>query len=59
MLKASAPVMILLAAFIFRTKAFSWKLLGIVMLISLGVGAASYGQANLNYIGFTIQVRNC
>jgi len=57
MLKASAPVAILLAAFAFRTKQFSWKLLGIVALISLGVGVASYGEANLNYIGFTIQVR--
>ncbi len=56
MLKASAPVAILMAAFIFRTKAFSWKLLGVVVLISLGVGVASYGEANLNYIGFTIQV---
>lgn len=35
-LKSFAPVAILLAAFAFRTKAFSTRLLGIVIVISLG-----------------------
>ncbi|POY70452.1 hypothetical protein BMF94_6520 [Rhodotorula taiwanensis] len=55
-LKSFAPVAILLAAFAFRTKTFSFLLLGIVAVISFGVGMASYGQVDFARIGFTIQM---
>ncbi|KAK4054573.1 hypothetical protein OIV83_001067 [Microbotryomycetes sp. JL201] len=55
MLKAFGPVAYLLAAFALGTKAFSLKLLGIVLVISSGVGMASYGEANFNLTGFLIQ----
>ncbi|KAG0662502.1 hypothetical protein C6P46_003242 [Rhodotorula mucilaginosa] len=53
-LKSFAPVAILLAAFAFRTKAL--LLLGIVIVISTGVGIASYGQVDFSRIGFAIQM---
>lgn len=56
MLKAFSPVAILLAAFIFGTKAFSLKLCAIVLVISLGVGLASYGESKFNLTGVIIQV---
>lgn len=56
MLKAFSPVAILLAAFAFRTKVFSVKLCGIVLVISLGVGLASYGESKFNLTGVIIQV---
>ncbi|SCV72124.1 BQ2448_4818 [Microbotryum intermedium] len=56
MLKAVSPVAILLAAFAFGTKFFSLKLLLIVIVISFGVGIASYGEASFNMIGFMIQM---
>ncbi|GAA5854286.1 hypothetical protein JCM8547_001764 [Rhodosporidiobolus lusitaniae] len=55
-LKSFSPVAILIAAFIFRTKAFSMKLLGIVAAISLGVGIASYGELSFSVVGFSIQM---
>ncbi|GAA5983209.1 hypothetical protein JCM10908_000197 [Rhodotorula pacifica] len=55
-LKSFAPVTILLAAFAFRTKTFSVLLLGIVIVISTGVGLASYGQVDFSKIGFAIQM---
>ncbi|KAM0791244.1 hypothetical protein ACM66B_005723 [Microbotryomycetes sp. NB124-2] len=55
MLKAFGPVAYLLAAFALGTKVFSLKLLGIVCVISSGVGMASYGEANFNLTGFLIQ----
>lgn len=56
MLKSLSPVAILLAAFIFRTKEFSVKLLLIVLTISFGVGLTSYGEKNFNLIGFLLQL---
>ncbi|GAA6047426.1 hypothetical protein JCM3770_001299 [Rhodotorula araucariae] len=55
-LKSFAPVAILLAAFAFRTKAFSLRLLGIVVTISLGVGIASWGETDFSVTGFSIQM---
>ncbi|GAA5872212.1 hypothetical protein JCM3774_002297 [Rhodotorula dairenensis] len=55
-LKSFAPVAILCAAFAFGTKAFSFLLLGIVAVISTGVGMASYGQVDFSKIGFAIQM---
>ncbi|GAA6001572.1 hypothetical protein JCM10207_006730 [Rhodosporidiobolus poonsookiae] len=55
-LKSFSPVAILIAAFVFKTKAFSLKLLGIVLVISGGVGLASYGEVNFSMVGFTIQM---
>ncbi|KAK4053957.1 hypothetical protein OIO90_003794 [Microbotryomycetes sp. JL221] len=55
MLKAFGPVAYLLAAFALGTKAFSAKSLAIVCVISTCVGVASYGEANFNLIGFSIQ----
>ncbi|KAL8293618.1 hypothetical protein RQP46_000319 [Phenoliferia psychrophenolica] len=55
MLKAFAPVAILIAAFAFRTKAFSVKLVAIVSVISLGTGLASYGESAFSMTGFLIQ----
>ncbi|GAA5975815.1 hypothetical protein JCM11641_005882 [Rhodosporidiobolus odoratus] len=55
-LKSFSPVAILLAAFVFRTKAFSLYLLGVVIVISVGVGIASYGEVAFSTIGFTIQM---
>lgn len=55
-LKSFAPVAILLSAFAFRIKAFSLRLLGVVSVISLGVGIASWGEAAFSPIGFIIQV---
>ncbi|BGP40397.1 hypothetical protein JCM10450v2_004380 [Rhodotorula kratochvilovae] len=55
-LKSFAPVAILLAAFAFRTKAFSLRLLGIVITISLGVGIASWGETDFSVTGFSIQM---
>ncbi|GEM09880.1 triose phosphate/3-phosphoglycerate/phosphate translocator [Rhodotorula toruloides] len=55
-LKSFAPVAILLAAFAFRTKVFSLRLFGIVVLISAGVGIASYGEVDFSLIGFSIQM---
>ncbi|GAA5893570.1 hypothetical protein JCM8208_000831 [Rhodotorula glutinis] len=55
-LKSFAPVAILLAAFAFRTKSFSLRLLGIVMVISLGVGIASWGETDFSPAGFSIQM---
>jgi hypothetical protein len=60
MLKAFSPVAILLAAFAFRTKNFSLKLCAIVLVISSGVGLASYGESKFNLTGVIIQVgRGC
>ncbi|SCZ88305.1 BZ3500_MvSof-1268-A1-R1_Chr2-1g04322 [Microbotryum saponariae] len=56
MLKAVSPVAILLAAFAFGTKTFSVKLLLIVIVISFGVGIASYGETSFNMTGFMIQM---
>ena len=56
MLKASSPVAILLAAFAFRTRAFSMRLLAIVFVISGGVGLSSYGEANFNLTGVMLQL---
>lgn len=56
MLKAFSPVAILLAAFAFRTKNFSVKLCAIVLVISSGVGLASYGESKFNLTGVIIQV---
>lgn len=56
MLKASSPVAILLAAFAFRTRAFSMRLLAIVLVISGGVGLSSYGEANFNLTGVMLQL---
>ncbi|GAA5887221.1 hypothetical protein JCM5296_004567 [Sporobolomyces johnsonii] len=55
-LKSISPVAILLAAFAFRTKAFSVKLLFIVLTISFGVGIASWGEVNFSIVGFSIQM---
>ncbi|TNY24720.1 hypothetical protein DMC30DRAFT_370727 [Rhodotorula diobovata] len=55
-LKSFAPVAILLAAFAFRTKAFSTRLLGIVIVISLGVGIASWGETSFSTTGFALQM---
>ncbi|BGO91694.1 hypothetical protein NBRC10512_008142 [Rhodotorula toruloides] len=55
-LKSFAPVAILLAAFAFRTKAVSLRLFGIVVMISAGVGIASYGEVDFSLIGFSIQM---
>ncbi|GAA5833825.1 hypothetical protein JCM9279_001635 [Rhodotorula babjevae] len=55
-LKSFAPVAILLAAFAFRTKSFSLRLLGIVITISLGVGIASWGETDFSATGFTVQM---
>lgn len=56
MLKAFSPVAILLAAFAFGTKNFSLKLCCIVLVISGGVGLASYGEVMFNWTGVIIQV---
>ncbi|GJN90762.1 hypothetical protein Rhopal_003776-T1 [Rhodotorula paludigena] len=55
-LKAFAPVAILLAAFAFGIKTFSLRLLGIVAVISFGVGLASWGETDFSLVGFTIQM---
>ncbi|KAM0752765.1 TPT-domain-containing protein [Meredithblackwellia eburnea MCA 4105] len=55
MLKAFAPVAILLAAFAFGTKTFSPKLIVIVLVISFGTGLASYGESAFSFVGFMIQ----
>lgn len=47
---------ILLAAFAFGTKSFSLKLVLIVLVISGGVGLASYGEVKFNWTGVTIQM---
>ena len=54
--EAFAHVAILGAAFLFGTKAYSTKLVLIVLLISSGVGLASYGETNFNLTGFILQV---
>ncbi|ORY89333.1 triose-phosphate transporter family-domain-containing protein [Leucosporidium creatinivorum] len=56
MLKAFSPVAILLAAFAFRTKNFSIKLCCIVLVISTGVGLASWGETKFNLTGVIIQL---
>ncbi|CEQ39674.1 SPOSA6832_01213, partial [Sporobolomyces salmonicolor] len=53
-LKSISPVAILLAAFAFRTKAFSVKLLFIVFTISFGVGIASWGEVNFSIVRLLI-----
>ncbi|GAA5940578.1 hypothetical protein JCM10213_001150 [Rhodosporidiobolus nylandii] len=55
-LKSFSPVAILLAAFTFRTKQFSLHLFAVVVMISAGVGIASYGEVAFSLTGFSIQM---
>ncbi|WFD48484.1 hypothetical protein GLX27_003154 [Malassezia furfur] len=56
MLKAFTPVAVLLISFAFGLKKLSGTLTGIVMMISVGVCLASYGETEFNMTGFTYQV---
>lgn len=55
MIKAVTPVVVLLLSFTFGLKQPSQKLFYIVCLISLGVGIASYGEADFDMAGFIVQ----
>jgi len=57
MIKAITPVVVLAVSVIFKVKTASAKLFGIVCIISLGVGIASYGEIDFDLLGFSVQVR--
>lgn len=56
MIKAASPVAVLLTSFAFGIYPPSLRLFGIVLIISLGIGIASYGEVAFSLIGFLIQV---
>lgn len=56
MLKAFTPVAVLIISFAFGLKKMSGTLTGIVLMISVGVSLASYGESVFNMTGFTYQV---
>jgi len=55
MLKAFVPVAILLVSFAFRIQEPNKRLAAIVLIISLGVSLASYGELSFSILGFFIQ----
>lgn len=55
MLKAFVPVSILLVSFAFRLQEPNQRLIAIVVMISLGVSLASYGELAFSVTGFLIQ----
>lgn len=58
MLKATTPVVMLLMSFAFGLREPSQKLFVIVLLISIGVIVASYGEAGFDLAGVLVQVRS-
>lgn len=56
MIKAITPVVVLAVSVLFKVKTASAKLFGIVCIISLGVGIASYGEIDFDLLGFSVQV---
>ncbi|KAH9811974.1 hypothetical protein DFH28DRAFT_899639 [Melampsora americana] len=56
MIKAASPVAVLLTSFAFGIYPPSLRLFGIVLIISFGIGIASYGEVAFSLIGFLIQV---
>ena len=57
MIKAITPVVVLGVSVLLKVKKASIRTLGIVSIISIGVGVASYGEINFDMLGFTIQGR--
>lgn len=55
MLKAFVPVAILLVSFAFRIQEPNQRLMAIVLMISIGVSLASYGELAFSVTGFLIQ----
>ncbi|KAG0149817.1 hypothetical protein CROQUDRAFT_668940 [Cronartium quercuum f. sp. fusiforme G11] len=56
MIKAASPVAVLLTSFAFGIYPPSSRLFGIVLLISIGIGIASYGEVAFSLAGFIMQV---
>ncbi|KAI8452904.1 hypothetical protein BY996DRAFT_6431699 [Phakopsora pachyrhizi] len=56
MIKAASPVAVLLTLILFGLQSPSFYLISIVLLISFGIGLASYGEVRFNLIGFIIQI---
>jgi hypothetical protein len=48
MIKAVSPVAVLIASFAFGLRSPSVRLIAIICSISVGVGIASYGEADFN-----------
>merc|ERR1712159_283581 len=56
MLKALMPVLVFCVGCVMQTEKFSWKLMGNMSIITIGVMIASYGELRFNMIGFIFQI---
>ena len=56
MIKALAPLITVLTMFTIGTEKYRHSLLLIALLMTLGVGVASYGEAHFDALGFALQV---
>ena len=54
MCKSSAPLFLLLCAFIWRIEKPTWGLAGIVVVISIGLGMLVDGEVEFNLVGFLL-----
>jgi len=54
--RSFSPVVFLAAAFLFGTKAFSWKPVIIVGVISVGVAIASFSETHFSKFGLAVQL---
>lgn len=55
MIKSASPIAVLITNFAWGLRPLSFRLLGIVGLISLGICIASYGEVAFSTVGFVIQ----
>ena len=56
MLKALMPVLVFCVGCVMQTEKFSWRLMGNMSIITVGVMIASYGELRFNMIGFIFQI---
>lgn len=55
-IKSGSPIAVMSASFLFGLKQPSLALVGIILLISCGAGVASFGAADFNTTGVTLQI---
>lgn len=50
------PVAVFLVGCVFHTESFSWPVFANMILVTIGVAVASYGEINFNVVGVMFQM---
>lgn len=50
------PVAVFLVGCVFHTESFSWPVFANMVLVTIGVAVASYGEINFNIVGVMFQM---